>query len=151
VKKLALVLLIAASACRTGSSNPSPRTTPSSTVGANTGAESPRTAVDAFLRSVRTEDLQAMGAVWGTKNGAARDQMDRTEMERREIVMMCFFKHDSYRIVHEGPAGAGKRQVDVELTRGAEKRSTGFVTVPSGNRWYVEDAQVDPVRDWCKR
>ncbi len=150
MKKLALVLLIAVAACRTGSNAP-PSTTPATTGGANTGAESPRTAVDAFLRAVRTEDLQAMGAVWGTKDGAARDQMERTELERREIVMMCLFKHDSYRVVHEGPSAGGKRQVDVELTRGTERRTTGFITVAGGNRWYVEVAQVDPVRDWCKR
>lgn len=109
-------------------------------------------AVDAFLRSVRSEDLQAMSAIWGDGQGLARERMDRATLERRELLMMCYFRHDKYRVQHEGPGPGGSRQLMVELARGNEWRSTTFSTVAGANRrWFVQEAQVGPLNDWCKK
>lgn len=149
MKKLALVLLLAA-ACRSNvQSSPQP-SAGSSNAGAGVGASTPRGAVDAFLRSVKQEDLQAMGAVWGTKEGAARDLMPRADLERRELVMMRCFRHDSYQVKHDAQGAAGTRVLAVELVRPTERRTTNFTAVlGKDSRWFVLEAQVDPVREWC--
>jgi hypothetical protein len=144
VKKLALLLLLAA-ACRQPTSA-APTATP--TGGA---LATPRAAVEAFLQAVRTEDLQAMGAVWGTAEGPAREQMDRDTMEKREVVMMCYFRHDAFRIVGETPA-ASARNLVVELKRGKEQRTTTFTVIPARRGgWFVQKVDIEPVTDWCTR
>lgn len=107
-------------------------------------------AVDAFLDAVRTEDLQAMGAAWGTASGPARNTIERTELEKRVIIMQCYLQHDSYRVLGETPGEGGRRVVRVELTRGTEKRQPALYTVqgPRG-RWYVESVEIAAVRDFC--
>ena len=81
-------------------------TTPALPVNATadgTGAVAPRMAVDAFLDAVRAEDLQAMGATWGTSAGSARNTIDLTELEKSVIIMQCYLQHDSYRVLGETP------------------------------------------------
>lgn len=147
MKKLALVLLLTA-ACRSTTVRPAP--TPSAASGGGTGADAPRAAADAFLRAVRNEDLQALGAVWGTADGAARDLMPRNDMERRAIVMMRCFRHDSYRVQSDAPATDGGRLLAVELSRGTDRRYSNFTIVPGKERrWYVQNAQVETLQDWC--
>jgi hypothetical protein len=145
VKKLALLLLLAA-ACRQPS-----RTAPAATGSSGGALATPRAAVEAFLQAVRTEDLQAMGAVWGTADGPAREQMDRDTMEKREVVMMCYFRHDAFRIAGETPA-ASARNLLVELKRGKEQRTTTFTVIPARRGgWYVQKVDIEPVGDWCTR
>jgi hypothetical protein len=146
VKKLALLLLLAA-ACR------QPTRTAPAAAGSTGGAlATPRAAVEAFLQAVHTEDLQAMGAVWGTADGPAREQMDRDTMEKREVVMMCYFRHDTFRIAGETPAAGGVRNFTVELRRGNEQRTTTVTVIPARRGgWYVQKVDIEPVNDWCKR
>jgi hypothetical protein len=145
VKKLALLLLLAA-ACRQPS-----RTAPAAAGSSGGALATPRAAVEAFLQAVRTEDLQAMGAVWGTADGPAREQMDRDTMEKREVVMMCYFRHDAFRIAGETPA-ASARNLVVELKRGKEQRTTTFTVIPARRGgWYVQKVDIEPVGDWCTR
>ncbi len=116
-----------------------------------TGASSPKQAVEAFLSAVRAQDLQALSVVWGTDHGPARDIIDRDVLEKREIIMMCFFGADKSSI---GDAVQGQKATlvfPVTLTKGALTRETDFTTVrgPS-ERWYVESADILKVRDFCK-
>ena len=116
-----------------------------------TGAPTSALAVERFLGSAKAQDLQAMSTVWGSVKGAARDVTDRSQLERRELIMMCYLTHDSYRVQSEGPAQEGKRAYVVELRHGAIARSTTFTTVlgPS-SRWYVEDVKLEPLTDLCQ-
>lgn len=117
-----------------------------------TGAPSSREAVESFLGAARAQDLEAMSVVWGTAKGPARDQMKREELEKRELVMMCFFDHERYRVLSESERqGSSGRTYRVELSKGALRRTTNFYTVrgPS-DRWYVENADLDPVKDLCR-
>jgi hypothetical protein len=127
---LGLAALVAA--CRT----PQPGTT-------LTGAAAPRIAVEQFLSAVRAQDLQAMSAVWGNEKGPARDQFERTELEKREIVIQSCLSHDKFRILDESPGEGGTRVLRVELTIGSVVRSPKFKTIrgPS-DRWYVLDAEM---------
>ncbi|MGI8618299.1 MAG: hypothetical protein ACR2L6_04315 [Gemmatimonadaceae bacterium] len=143
---LAPALLLAFTGC--AATIPSPGPAPATNDGL--GAVAPRLAVDAFLDAVRTEDLQAMGATWGTSQGPARQTIERTELEKRVIILQCYLQHDSYRVLNETPGEAGRRVIRVEITRGSEKRSPALHTVqgPRG-RWYVENVELAAVRDFC--
>ncbi len=149
VRKTFLVtaVLLSLVACATAPvANPGPA--PSTNDGL--GALAPRLAADAFLEAVRTEDLQAIGATWGTSRGPARETIERTELEKRAIILQCYLQHDSYRVIDEVPGEAGRRVVRVEITRGSQKRQPSLYTVqgPRG-RWYVENVDLAAVRDFC--
>ena len=111
----------------------------------------PRPALAAFLAAVRSSDLQAMSGVWGDKNGPVRDsrKMSRDDMEHRELIMMCYFRHDKYRILGESPGPDNERVFQVELTKGTLRRTTNFYLTQGGDRWYVRLADMDPVKDLC--
>ena len=142
MKRLIALLVLAAAAgaaaCRHGPSAPL------------TGAPAPRVAVETFLNAVRAQDLQAMSVAWGTKDGPARDRISRDQLEKRELIMMCYLKHDRYRLLGESPREEGRRVIRVELTRGTLTRSTNFVTVQGpSDRWYVETADLAPLQELC--
>jgi len=142
---LMTALVLVTTACAT---TPSPGV-PAST-GDGMGSAAPRLAVDAFLDAVRTEDLQAMGATWGTERGPARASIERTELEKRVIILQCYLQHDSYRVLSEVPGEGGRRVVRVELTRGTDKRQPALHAIQGpGGRWFVENVELAAVRDFC--
>jgi hypothetical protein len=114
-------------------------------------AQGPLPALAEFLASVRSQDLQAMSGAWGDRDGAVRDnkKMSRQEMEQRELLLMCYFKHDSYRVIGDTPGTEGERILSVELTKGTLKRVTNFYLAKGSDRWFVRSADIEPVRDLC--
>jgi hypothetical protein len=141
VRKLLLMGLLVAGAC----------TTRTISVPESSASRGPRPALAEFLASVRSQDLQAMSGAWGDKDGAVRDnkKMSREEMEQRELLLMCYFRHDAYRVLGESPGMDGERTLSVELTKGTLTRTTNFYLVPGRDRWYVRSADIEPVRDLC--
>ncbi len=129
---------------------------PSSTSGAaptTVGAATSRAAVEGFLTAVKTQDLQAMSALWGTVKGPARDQMNREEMEKRLVIMQCLLMHDRWRFTEDGARllTGGHQQWMVELGRKESVATTKFATVSApGGRWMVEDVDVVPLKDFCR-
>lgn len=125
----------------------------SATRGSNgqlTGGASPQLATDQFLKAVHAGDLQAMSTVFGTKNGPARETMDRTELEKRETILACYFNHDTYRVLGESSGQTDHRDVHVELHKGNLIRLTTFYTIRGpGGRWYVDNMDIAGVRDFC--
>ncbi len=115
-----------------------------------TGAPSAQLAVDQFLKAVNAKDLQAMSTVFGTKDGPARETMDRTELEKREVILACYFNNDTYRILGEQPGMGGHREIRVQLKKGNLNRETTFYAIqgPAG-RWYVDNMDIASVRDFC--
>lgn len=141
-KWIVLVALVLAAAC---GRKPAPGTS-------LTGAAAPRLAVEQFLAAVKAQDLQAMSVVWGTDKGPARDQLERSELEKREIIMQGCYDHDSFRILEEGPAPNGERSVRVELTRARRTATPTFLMVKGpSDRWYVRDAGINAMRDFCRK
>ncbi len=148
MKKL-LVLALALAAC--GPSSP-PATTPSPSSAAY-GTSSARGAVEAFLAGVKAGDLQAISMVWGNEDGPVFEREDRQVLEQRELIMICYLKHDSARVLDQVPSGQPNRpKFNIELTRGDVTRTTTMTTArgPEG-RWFVTDADVVAVRDFCQR
>ena len=141
MRKLLLTGLLIAGACTT-------RTIAVPESSATTG---PRPALAEFLASVRSQDLQAMSGAWGDKDGAVRDnkKMSRAEMEQRELILMCYFRHDKFRVLGDSPGPEGERVLSVELTKGTISRTTNFYLVKGRERWFVRSADIEPVRDLC--
>jgi hypothetical protein len=113
----------------------------------------PRSALDGFLSAIRAKDLQQLGAVWGDKDGAIRDskRISREELEQRELLLMCYFNHDTYKVLTDAPAVNGERVMSVSLTKGTLTRTTNFYLVSGSDRWYVRSADIEPVRDLCSK
>lgn len=93
-----------------------------------------------------------MSAVWGDEKGPARENMERLEVEKREIIMQCFFDHEKFRILDETPAEGGQRAFKVELSKGPQRITRTFYTVrgPS-ERWYVVNAEMSSKESMCRR
>jgi hypothetical protein len=149
VKRTILLLLLLTAACR--STTPTPA--PGSPAAANLpGAAGPRQAVERFLGAARSQDLQEMAIAWGTSKGPARDQFERSELEKRLIVMQGCYDGDKHRIVDEVAGENGKRILRVELSKGALTKTPRFTTVKGpSDRWYVEDADFAAVTALCRR
>lgn len=140
-RTIAGLLLLAA--CSTG-------TQTAANSGQLTGAATPQLAVEQFLRAVNAKDIQAMSIVFGTNNGPARETMDRTELEKRLIILACYFTHDSARILGEAQGSGGHREVRVEVKKGNMTRQSTFYTIQGpGRRWYVDNMDIAAVRDFC--
>ena len=151
MKKLLLIGLLFAGACKSHTTEvtvPAPVPVPASNA---SGAATPRAAVEAFIGAIGAQDLQAMSAVWGNKDGPARDArvFSRDEMEQRELYLVRCLKHDRFRVLGESPAADNERVFTVELVRGTLTRVTDFYTARGADRWYVRSANMEPVRDLC--
>jgi hypothetical protein len=144
MKKLMLAFVVAgAAAC-----SAAPPST--SVVDNSPGAKTSIGAVDRFFAAVHAQDLQAMSLVWGTSNGSARDNMPRAEMEKREVILQCYFNSDTFRVLGESPISETRRMVRVELQREREVRTPVIYTVLGpNNRWYVENLDIAAVKDFC--
>ncbi|MGH7652033.1 MAG: hypothetical protein ACREMS_09335 [Gemmatimonadaceae bacterium] len=141
LRKVAVLFFLAA--CTTAT-----QTIPNN--GQLTGAPTPQLAVDQFLVAVRNRDLQAMSTVFGTNKGPARETLDRSELEKREVILACYFNNDSYRVLGEQSGQSGHREVRVELKRGSLTRQSTFYTIEGpGGRWYVDNMDIASVRDFC--
>jgi hypothetical protein len=146
VKKLAIVGLLVVAAC----------TRPVSVgTAANPNTPGGATALEAlqkFLAAAKAQDLQAMSIVWGTSEGSARSRMDRQELEQREIILLCYLKHDSYKVVSESPATNRERVFDVEITyRDLTRSANFFATLGPVGRWYLRTFDNEKLTDICQR
>ena len=127
-----------------------PSRAPAPSSGTSTGAGSPREAVAGFLAAVKDGDLQALAAVWGNKDGPARDRFDRVELEQRELIMVRCLRHDSYTILDETPSIEGDRALSVQLKRKDLTGTTAFiVTLGPARRWYMKSVDLDLVKAFC--
>jgi hypothetical protein len=104
----------------------------------STGAATSRAAVDAFFSAIKSMDLQATSAVWGSRDGAARDRMPRDEMETRILIMQCYLSHDALRVVSTPRQKTDTTFYRVELTKEGRAQQSDVVTVAGPKaRWYV--------------
>ncbi len=152
MRKLLLLVLLFAGACKSRTTEIVTTPTPAPTsVVTGPGAAAPRAAVDAFLGAISSQDIQVLSGIWGDKNGPVRDSkiFPRADMEQRSLYLMRCLKHDRFRVLGESPAADAERVFQVELTRGTTTRVTDFFTARSGDRWFVRDVRMEPVRELC--
>jgi hypothetical protein len=142
VRKWALLAIVIAACSR----NPSMGSS-------QTGAASARDAAMMFTAAAKSQDLQAMGSLWGTAQGASRDHMDRQQLDQRLVILQPCYVADRVQIVDESMGSVPtERRVRLQLTRGSRTKNVEFKAVrgPS-NRWYVEDVDYDAVQgDFCR-
>ena len=124
---------------------------PSTGVSTNVvGADSPRQAVQQFLAAAHAQDLKAMALIWGTNDGPARDVVDHSQLEKREMIMECYVTHDSYAVLSEVSGEKGSRVLSVTLTKGRLARESKFTAVKGrGDRWFIQDVELQPLKDLC--
>lgn len=115
------------------------------------GAPTPRDAATMFLGAVKSQDLQAMGAIWGSEQGAARDHMERAELDKRLILLQQCYDHDRAQILDEGIGSERDRTVRIQITRGNRTKTPQFKIIrgPS-NRWYVADTDFPTMQEFCR-
>jgi len=144
MKKLLLGIVLSGSvACATAA----PHT---AGVDVTPGAKTSAGAAERFFAAVHAQDLQAMSQVWGTDKGAARDNMPRNELEKREVILQCYFDYDQFRVLSESPISEIRHMVRVELKREGRTRTPVVYTVLGpGGRWYVENLDIAAVKDFC--
>lgn len=144
MKKLMLAVMLAGTAA-CASAPPS-----TSVMDNSPGAKTSVGAVDRFFAAVHAQDLQAMSLVWGTSKGPARDNMPRSELEKREVILQCYFNSDTFRVLGESPTSEIRRMVRVQLQRDGSVRDPIVYTVRGpDNRWYVENLDIAAVKDFC--
>jgi hypothetical protein len=122
--------------------------------GGATGAADPRAAVQAFLDAAKAQDLQALSAVWGSVNGPARNTIPRADLEKRELVMMCFLHHETDSIGPQSAVAGNKLLFPVVLRRQSPplvRATTATVVLGPSSRWYVETIELKAVEAFCQR
>ena len=129
-----------------------PKTEPVRSNDGLTGASTAKGAVTEFLTAVNAQDIQAMSAIFGTSHGPSRDNMDRAELEKRLIILQCYFSSDKFRILNENLGEGGHRVMTVELTKGSNTRTPRFYAIlgPS-SRYYIDNMEIAAVRDFCRK
>ncbi len=115
------------------------------------GAVGPKQAAEQFLASIKSEDVQATSIIWGSSKGPARELIrDRSELEKRILVMQCNLNHDAYKIISDLPGEGLKRNIKVELRRGSLTAQTMMVaTQGPKQRWFIENTDLAPMRGFC--
>ena len=93
-----------------------------------------------------------MSVVFGTSRGPSRDNIDRDQLDKRLVILQCFFNHDAARVYGETPGAGGHRVFIAELTRGRMTRTPHFYTIQGpGGRWFVDDMEIAAVREFCSK
>lgn len=141
------VLLLAACSPKVEVSSPAPAPGASGGIGGATPAD----AVAMFMTAAKTEDLQAVGTVWGDAQGLTREKITRQEFEMRSYYIVKCLRHDRYSILSEGNAAGGRRVVAAQVTKGSLTKSTSFTLArgPQG-RWLVENLELEPLTQICQ-
>jgi hypothetical protein len=112
-----------------------------------TGAPTARDAATRFMNAVKAQDLMAMGGVWGTDRGPARESLERSDLDRRLVLLQQCYDHDRFQILDESSTPEGERVVRVQITRGNVTRTPAFRVVQGpSNRWYVRDTDFATVQ-----
>jgi hypothetical protein len=92
-----------------------------------------------------------MAVVFGTSKGPSRDNMDREQLDKRLIILQCYFNHDKSRMLSETAGEGGHRVLTVELTRGRFVKSPRFYAIEGPNdRWFVDNMEIAAVREFCR-
>ncbi|MEX2154865.1 MAG: hypothetical protein WD825_16095 [Gemmatimonadaceae bacterium] len=114
------------------------------------GAATAREAVQLFMASAKTQDLQAMANVWGSSAGPIRNTIPADEVEKRSIYIMRCLRHDTYSILGEVQIAGGERGFTVEVRRGNLTPRADFNTTQGPeNRWFVRIFELEKLNPIC--
>jgi hypothetical protein len=149
VKKLIGLGLLLLVACqrKVEVSSPTPATGAVGQIGGATPAE----AVASMMAAAKSEDLQAVGTVWGDTEGLTREKWPRPEFEMRAFYIVKCLRNDRFTILSEGGAASGRRVAHVQVVKGGLTKTTNFRLVRGQNgRWLVENVELEPLTQICQ-
>lgn len=145
----AVAFLAGLAACTTSSTTTRPAAAGMPPAGTSGGAD-PTSAVRGFMAAAKLQSVQSLSMWWGDANGPTRDQMDKDELEKRELIMLKCLKHDRYDLVGEAPTTGGAHDVILNVIY-HESANTTHLTLVVGphTRWYVKDVDLKPLQSVC--
>lgn len=120
--------------------------------GVEAGAASSEQAVVQFLNGAKADDLQAISAVWGNAESPTRERVDRQELERRLLIMVCHLRHEESRVGVAERGELGRTVHRVELVANGRTVVVPFTTIQNtrSGRWFVENVDLAPARELCQ-
>ncbi|HUO52060.1 MAG TPA: hypothetical protein VMT93_06055 [Gemmatimonadaceae bacterium] len=143
----ALLVMLVAAAC---GGQTAPATSPAPTSQQEPGAPTAKAAVTTFMAAIKSQDLDQLAVIWGSKDGPARDVTPKDQLRQRELIIQCYFRHDSYTVTSDVESSAGMHTVQISVTWKDITRDTKMqvVTGPHG-RWYVNNMDLAPLQPIC--
>jgi hypothetical protein len=115
---------------------------------AQPGGDAPAATVERFLRAAAEKDYAQMGQVFGTKDGPISRRDSRQNVERRMYAIATIIENQRFVIRDQGqiPGRGGEAmQLNVQLTQRGKTQDVPFVVVRSGQRWFVEQVELERV------
>ena len=149
IRAFFVILFTAVSACASAPvphdpANPKPPTKE------DPGAPTPPLAVKYFMDAIKAQDLDALALIWGSSDGPALEVTPSDQLRKRELIIQCYFQHDSYKIVSDVAATAKTHVVTLSVTKGTFTRETTTkVVMGPHDRWYVAEPDLQPLADLC--
>lgn len=115
--------------------------------GTNVG---PSLVVEQFMRAANTEppSLQAMGRLFGTKEGSAVEKWPRAEVESRMFAIARELKHQDFEIVSEQlvPGRTGEAtQLILRIKIKDNTYNVPFILARYKDTWLIEQIGIDVI------
>jgi hypothetical protein len=149
MNRILFLALIVAGCSSTPAYTGNPANAPPTTAG-DPGAATPTLAVAAFMAAINSQDVDALGLIWGSEKGPAVDLPAKDQLAQRAMIMQCYLKHDSYQIVNDVVASDKVHIVTLSVTKGTfVRQTTTKVFLGPNNRWFVGETELQPLKDLC--
>jgi hypothetical protein len=117
-----------------------------------TGSSTAALAISEFMAAAKAQNLQAMGALWGSTTELVRERDAQADVEKRLLIMACHLKHDAYKVTTERPDLGGTRMFQLQLTYKDITRVSSFRVVPNQRgRWFVQEFELEPLQAICAK
>ncbi len=112
------------------------------------GGTAPAATVERFLRLAADKNYAHMGYVFGTTEGAIVRRDPAPQVQRRMFAIASILENTRF-VIRDEQAVPGRMgqavQLTVQLTQRGRARDVPFVVVKSGDRWYVEQIDLEKV------
>jgi hypothetical protein len=114
-----------------------------------TTALAPAMTIERFLRAANQNDLDTMGALFGTRDGSITRTWSRKEVDERMFLLASLLRHSDYNIGSEQIV-PGRReeatQYTVQLSLAHGPAQVPFTLVRTrGNEWLIEQIGIERI------
>lgn len=113
-----------------------------------TSAVAPTLVVERFLNAANANDLETMGRLFGTANGAILERDDRANVEQRMYLVANILRHQDFRFAGEGIVPgrtAETTRLMVQMTVKGQEFVVPFTMVRSKKGWMIEQIGLDVI------
>ncbi len=109
---------------------------------------SPELTVTSFLSAVRSNDLNMMARLWGTKDGPVLGRMDSEELQRRLFVMQAYLDHQGFEVMPPDPGALtmpNERSLKIRLLRNGCEVALPVTVVQTDFGWLISNINLDEI------